>query len=111
MPSRAASSMGGGGSLGRTYDVLSAKKWEGADIKDVIDATLEPFASADPDRIRVIGPPVQMSSALGSDAVDGSPRARDQCLEVWSAFCAKRPGDRGLVDQAPRQGGAVLAGV
>jgi two-component sensor histidine kinase len=42
--------------------VLSAKKWEGADIKDVIDATLEPFASADPDRIRVIGPPVQMSA-------------------------------------------------
>ncbi|HEY6380321.1 MAG TPA: sensor histidine kinase [Pseudolabrys sp.] len=50
------------GSLGRTYDVLSAKKWEGADIKDVIDATLEPFASADPDRIRVAGPPVQMSA-------------------------------------------------
>jgi HWE histidine kinase len=36
------------GSLGRTYDVLSAKKWEGADIKEVIDATLEPFASAIP---------------------------------------------------------------
>jgi hypothetical protein len=28
--------------------VLSAKKWEGADIKEVIDATLEPFASAIP---------------------------------------------------------------
>src|SRR5262245_53973156 len=50
------------GSLGRTYDVLSAKKWEGADIKEVIDATLEPFASADPDRIRVTGPSVQLSA-------------------------------------------------
>jgi len=49
-------------SLGRTYDVLSAKKWEGADIKEVIDATLEPFASTDPGRIRVNGPPVQMSA-------------------------------------------------
>ena len=27
-------------SLGRTHDILSAKKWEGADIRDVVDAVL-----------------------------------------------------------------------
>ena len=49
-------------SLGRAHDVLSAKKWEGADIKEVVEATLEPFASASPDRIAVSGPSVPMSS-------------------------------------------------
>ncbi len=48
-------------SLGRTHDVLSAKKWEGADIREVARETLEPFASAYPDRIQVDGPPVPMS--------------------------------------------------
>ena len=49
-------------SLGRAHDVLSAKKWEGADIRDVVDATLEPFASATPGRITTDGPSVPMSS-------------------------------------------------
>ena len=35
-------------SLGRAHDALSAKKWEGADIGEVVAATLEPFASASP---------------------------------------------------------------
>jgi len=48
-------------SLGRAHDVLSAKKWEGADIRDVINATLEPFASANPDRMSGEGPRVSMS--------------------------------------------------
>ena len=43
-------------SLGRAHDVLSATKWEGADIGDVVRNTLEPFASASPDRIRIEGP-------------------------------------------------------
>jgi two-component sensor histidine kinase len=47
-------------SLGRVHDVLSARKWEGADIGDVVRTTLEPFASANPDRISVDGPPVTM---------------------------------------------------
>ena len=47
-------------SLGRAHDVLSAKKWEGADIGDVINATLEPFASANPDRMSGEGPRVSM---------------------------------------------------
>jgi two-component sensor histidine kinase len=49
-------------SLGRAHDVLSAKKWEGADVRDVVNATLEPFASANPDRIVADGPSVPMSS-------------------------------------------------
>src|SRR5262245_57802163 len=49
------------GSLGRTYDVLSAKKWESADLKELVDATLEPFGSAEPDRIHANGPPLPIS--------------------------------------------------
>lgn len=49
-------------SLGRAHDVLSARKWEGADIRDIVEATLEPFATAAPDRVRVAGPKVAMSS-------------------------------------------------
>ena len=49
-------------SLGRAYDILSAKKWEGADIGDVINATLEPFVSANSDRVRASGPRVAMSA-------------------------------------------------
>jgi two-component sensor histidine kinase len=47
-------------SLGRVHDVLSARKWEGADIGDVVRATLEPFASTNPDRIAAEGPRVTM---------------------------------------------------
>jgi two-component sensor histidine kinase len=50
------------GSLGRAHDVLSAKKWEGADIREIIEATMEPFVSAAPDRIRLSGPEVALSS-------------------------------------------------
>ena len=49
-------------SLGRAHDVLSAKKWEGADIREIIEATMEPFASAAPDRIRLSGPSIALSS-------------------------------------------------
>lgn len=49
-------------SLGRAHDVLSAKKWESANIADVVTATMEPFTSAAPDRIRVSGPSVSLSS-------------------------------------------------
>jgi two-component sensor histidine kinase len=49
-------------SLGRAHDVLSAKKWDNANIADVVAATMEPFTSAIPDRIRVSGPSVSLSS-------------------------------------------------
>ena len=49
-------------SLGRAHDVLSAKKWEGADVRDVVNATLEPFASVTPGRITTDGPSVPISS-------------------------------------------------
>jgi len=48
-------------SLGRAHDVLSARKWSGANIQEVVASTLEPFTSASPDCIRIAGPPVQMS--------------------------------------------------
>jgi two-component sensor histidine kinase len=50
------------GSLGRAHDVLSAKKWEGADIWEIVEATMEPFVSTTPDRIRLSGPSVAMSA-------------------------------------------------
>lgn len=49
-------------SLGRTHDVLSAKKWENADIREVVRAALTPFESTNPDRITVSGPSVGMSA-------------------------------------------------
>jgi two-component sensor histidine kinase len=49
-------------SLGRAHDVLSAEKWESANITDVVNATMEPFTSAARDRIRVSGPAVALSS-------------------------------------------------
>ncbi|MFZ0111976.1 MAG: sensor histidine kinase [Pseudolabrys sp.] len=49
-------------SLGRAHDALSAKKWEGADIGEVVAATLESFASASPHRIAFDGASVPMSS-------------------------------------------------
>ncbi len=49
-------------SLGRAHDMLSARKWEGADLRDVVNATLEPFASANADRIITDGLSIPMSS-------------------------------------------------
>src|SRR6185295_14348749 len=49
-------------SLGRAHELLSAKKWEGADIREIVEATTEPFVSAAPERIRLSGPPVALSS-------------------------------------------------
>jgi two-component sensor histidine kinase len=50
------------GSLGRTHDILSAQKWDGADIRDVVQATLAPFEGNNPDRIQVAGPELRLSS-------------------------------------------------
>lgn len=49
-------------SLGRTHDILSAKKWEGASIRDVVTATLTPFEGTKPDRISISGPDLLMPS-------------------------------------------------
>lgn len=49
-------------SLGRTHDILSETKWDGADINAVIGATLAPFESANPERIRYAGPELLLSS-------------------------------------------------
>lgn len=49
------------GALGRTHDTLSAQKWDGANIDEVIDATLAPFQTANVDRIRSSGPSMRLS--------------------------------------------------
>jgi two-component sensor histidine kinase len=49
-------------SLGRAHDLLSARKWEGADIQEIVEATMEPFASAAPERVALSGPSIALSS-------------------------------------------------
>jgi two-component sensor histidine kinase len=48
-------------SLGRTHDILSATKWDGADINAVVGNTLAPFESSNPDRIKLSGPELLLS--------------------------------------------------
>src|SRR5215510_8288018 len=74
-------------SLGRTYDVLSAKKWEGRRYKRSHrrhPGAVRKHGSRPDSRQRPARSDVR---AFGGDALNGSPRARDQCLEVWGAFC------------------------
>jgi two-component sensor histidine kinase len=49
-------------SLGRTHDILSAKKWDGADIKDVVIGVMAPFEGPNPERIQLSGPSLQLSA-------------------------------------------------
>ena len=49
-------------SLGSTHDILSAQKWENADIRAVVENVLEPFQGAAPRRIRIAGPELQLSA-------------------------------------------------
>ena len=44
------------GSLGRTHNVLSDEKWENAEIREIIDSVLEPYAAKDSARLRISGP-------------------------------------------------------
>ncbi|MGA7038920.1 MAG: HWE histidine kinase domain-containing protein [Pseudolabrys sp.] len=79
-------------SLGRAHDALSTKKWEGADIGEVVAATLEPFASASPHRIAFDGASVPMSSravVMLSLVLHGwrpMRRNMERCLSQWVAW-------------------------
>ncbi|MGA8591965.1 MAG: HWE histidine kinase domain-containing protein [Pseudolabrys sp.] len=79
-------------SLGRAHDALSTKKWEGADIGEVVAATLEPFAGASPHRIAFDGASVPMSSravVMLSLVLHGwrpMRRNMEHCLSQWVAW-------------------------
>jgi two-component sensor histidine kinase len=48
-------------SLGRAHNILSEEKWESAELREIVDSVLEPYASTEPERLRVSGPPVRLA--------------------------------------------------
>jgi two-component sensor histidine kinase len=47
--------------LGRAHNVLSDEKWESADVKDIVNEVLEPFAANDGRRLRTEGGEVRVA--------------------------------------------------
>src|SRR6185369_140876 len=48
-------------SLGRTHNVLSDEKWQSAQVRDLVDGALAPYAGKDGSRIRVTGPDIRLA--------------------------------------------------
>jgi len=49
------------GALSEAHDLLSQEKWAGADMHDVVNRVLQPYAAPDPSRLRVFGPQVPLT--------------------------------------------------
>lgn len=47
--------------LSRAHDVLTRESWEGAELNEIVDLAVSPYASADEARILVEGPSVRLS--------------------------------------------------
>jgi two-component sensor histidine kinase len=47
--------------LGHAHNVLSDQKWESADVRDIVNGGLEPFAARDGDRLRIRGGEVRVA--------------------------------------------------
>ncbi|MFT4116405.1 sensor histidine kinase [Bradyrhizobium sp.] len=52
------------GALAEAHNLLSQEKWQGSDLKDVIDRVLQPFLLNNPGRMRMSGPTVPLSPRL-----------------------------------------------
>jgi two-component sensor histidine kinase len=52
------------GALAEAHNLLSQEKWQGSELKDVIERALQPFLLNSPDRIRMAGPTVPLSPRL-----------------------------------------------
>ncbi|MGT2439972.1 sensor histidine kinase [Bradyrhizobium betae] len=52
------------GALAEAHNLLSQEKWQGSELKDVIERALRPFLIPGPDRIRMTGPAVPLSPRL-----------------------------------------------
>ncbi len=50
--------------MSQTHNVLTANHWEGAGLRGILSAELEPYAGGRPDRIRLDGPPVSLTPAV-----------------------------------------------
>ena len=48
-------------SLGRTHNVLSDEKWESAQVRELVDGALAPYAGRDDTRIRAAGPDLRLA--------------------------------------------------
>lgn len=52
------------GALAEAHNLLSQEKWQGSDLKEVIERATQPFLLSSPDRIRMAGPSVPLSPRL-----------------------------------------------
>ena len=52
------------GALAEAHNLLSKEKWEGSELKDVIDRVLQPYLLNAPERLRMSGPDVPLSPRL-----------------------------------------------
>ncbi|OAS24609.1 sensor histidine kinase [Methylobacterium platani] len=50
--------------MSQTHNVLTANHWEGAGLRGILSAELEPYAGGRDDRIRLEGPPVSLTPAV-----------------------------------------------
>jgi two-component sensor histidine kinase len=48
-------------SLGRTHNVLSEEKWESAQVRELVDGALAPYAGKDGSRIHATGPDLRLA--------------------------------------------------
>ena len=48
-------------SLGRTHNVLSDEKWESAQVRELVDGALAPYARRDGTRIHAAGPDLRLA--------------------------------------------------
>ncbi|MGO4572774.1 sensor histidine kinase [Microvirga sp. 2TAF3] len=53
--------------LSRTHDMLIRENWKGAEIRELVAQTLEPFQSAAHERFSVAGPELKLSSRMALD--------------------------------------------
>jgi two-component sensor histidine kinase len=52
------------GALAEAHNLLSKVKWQGSELRDVIDRVLQPYLLNNPERIRIFGPKVPLSPRL-----------------------------------------------
>src|SRR5690348_2338431 len=52
------------GSLGRAHNILSEEKWESAEVGEIVDSLLEPYATVNGDRWRASGPPLRLAPSI-----------------------------------------------
>ncbi len=48
-------------SLGRAHNILSEEKWESAEVGEIVESVLKPYATPEPGRLRLIGPVVRLA--------------------------------------------------